>query len=97
MKTKETSIKETLKGIHFALDCCGMTGVGEALLSDICPNKSGLATFTAESCPAALEKFGNSKLHIIGAVGIGIAVIMIFGMIFSMVLCCAIRNNREMV
>ncbi|XP_072256428.1 CD9 antigen [Pyxicephalus adspersus] len=94
---KESSLKETLKTIHFAFDCCGKTGIIEALFTDICPGKSGLNTFTSQSCPKAIETVFNTKFHIIGAVGIGIAAIMIFGMIFSMVLCCAIRNNREMV
>uniref|UniRef100_A0A3B4VHJ3 Tetraspanin 2a n=1 Tax=Seriola dumerili TaxID=41447 RepID=A0A3B4VHJ3_SERDU len=41
--------------------------------------------------------FLNEKLHIIGYIGIGIAGVMIIGMIFSMVLCCAIRNSREVI
>uniref|UniRef100_A0A8C2HJ18 Tetraspanin 2a n=1 Tax=Cyprinus carpio TaxID=7962 RepID=A0A8C2HJ18_CYPCA len=54
---------------------------------------SGLCT----DCNEAIEKFFNEKLFIIGYVGIGIAGIMIIGMIFSMVLCCAIRNSREVI
>ncbi|XP_063784572.1 CD9 antigen [Pseudophryne corroboree] len=95
--TKEAALKESLKGIHIALDCCGITPIIDASLSDTCPTKDLVGTFTTPTCPAEIEKVFNSKFHIIGAVGIGIAVIMIFGMIFSMVLCCAIRNNREMV
>ncbi|KAM4747583.1 CD9 antigen [Rhinophrynus dorsalis] len=98
LSTKEDSLKKTLTGIHFALDCCGLTGVFEAALTDMCPSKDGvLAIASARSCPSVIDEFFTSKFHIVGAVGIGIAVIMIFGMIFSMVLCCAIRNNREMV
>lgn len=48
-------------------------------------------------CPEAIKEVFQNKFHIIGAVGIGIAVVMIFGMIFSMILCCAIRRSREMV
>uniref|UniRef100_A0A672QK32 Tetraspanin-2-like n=1 Tax=Sinocyclocheilus grahami TaxID=75366 RepID=A0A672QK32_SINGR len=48
-------------------------------------------------CNTAIEDFFNEKLFIIGYVGIGIAGIMIIGMIFSMVLCCAIRNSREVI
>ncbi|XP_075066327.1 CD9 antigen [Mixophyes fleayi] len=97
LQTKEASLKETLKGIHLALDCCGVAGAIDNLLTDTCPPKSLLNTLTTQSCPSAIESVFNTKFHIIGAVGIGIAVVMIFGMIFSMVLCCAIRNNREMV
>ncbi|KAG8579777.1 hypothetical protein GDO81_011050 [Engystomops pustulosus] len=46
LKSPDTTLRDTLKSIHTALDCCGLG---------------------------------------------------IFGMIFSMILCCAIRNNREMV
>ncbi|XP_075712133.1 CD9 antigen [Rhinoderma darwinii] len=93
---KEDSLRETLKSIHFALDCCGEVGSVESFLSDTCP-KTGLDKFTVQGCPNAIAEVFNKKFHIIGAVGIGIAVVMIFGMIFSMILCCAIRNNREMV
>uniref|UniRef100_A0A670XPL0 CD9 molecule n=1 Tax=Pseudonaja textilis TaxID=8673 RepID=A0A670XPL0_PSETE len=48
-------------------------------------------------CPVAIDDFFKNKLNLIAAVGIGVAVVMIFGMIFSMILCCAIRRDREMV
>ncbi|XP_071755056.1 CD9 antigen-like [Centroberyx gerrardi] len=48
-------------------------------------------------CEEGIKEFFNSKLYIIGYVGIGIAGVMIIGMIFSMVLCCAIRNSREVI
>ncbi|CAJ0959102.1 unnamed protein product [Ranitomeya imitator] len=59
--------------------------------------KETLKSIHFAGCPNAIAEIFNKKFHIIGAVGIGIAVVMIFGMIFSMILCCAIRNNREMV
>ncbi|XP_068962178.1 CD9 antigen [Petaurus breviceps papuanus] len=97
MKTKESPYKETLKAIHHALDCCGMTGTLDQLLTDTCPTKDLVSAITTKPCPEAIEEVFNNKFHIIGAVGIGIAVVMIFGMIFSMILCCAIRRNRDMV
>ncbi|XP_018418194.1 PREDICTED: CD9 antigen isoform X1 [Nanorana parkeri] len=95
--TKETSLKETLKTIHLALDCCGIVGGISPLLTDTCPPKDVVDTLSVKNCPKAIETVFSTKFHIIGAVGIGIAAIMIFGMVFSMVLCCSIRNNREMV
>uniref|UniRef100_A0A8C5MD31 CD9 molecule n=1 Tax=Leptobrachium leishanense TaxID=445787 RepID=A0A8C5MD31_9ANUR len=90
--SKDPALKETLKGINTAFECCGTMGVVDVFISkEICPDSS----ITTPSCLTAIEKVFNNKLHIIGAIGIGIAVIMIFGMVFSMVLCCAIRNNRE--
>ncbi|KAM5170672.1 CD9 antigen [Mantella aurantiaca] len=97
LSSREPALKETLKTIHLALNCCGTSGPVDVLLSDTCPSKDLLNTLTMPSCPKVIENVFNTKFHIIGAVGIGIAAIMIFGMIFSMVLCCAIRNNREMV
>ncbi|KTG41939.1 hypothetical protein cypCar_00047029 [Cyprinus carpio] len=49
------------------------------------------------SCPDAIKEIFTSRLHVIGGVGIGIGVVMIFGMIFSMLLCCSIRRTREMI
>ncbi|XP_037370401.1 CD9 antigen [Talpa occidentalis] len=97
LRNKEEAKKETLKAIHYALKCCGVVGGVEQFISDICPEKSVLESFTVKSCPDAIKEVFDNKFHIIGAVGIGIAVVMIFGMIFSMILCCAIRRSREMV
>ncbi|XP_051819443.1 CD9 antigen [Antechinus flavipes] len=98
LKAKDTPpYRDTLKAIHHALNCCGMTGVLDQFITDTCPHPDLATTITIKSCPTAIEEVFNNKFHIIGAVGIGIAVVMIFGMIFSMILCCAIRRNREMV
>ncbi|KAK2501708.1 hypothetical protein MC885_004225, partial [Smutsia gigantea] len=94
---KDELQRETLKAIHTALDCCGLAGGVEQFISDICPKKDVFSTITLKSCPEAIRDVFENKFHIIGAVGIGIAVVMVFGMIFSMILCCAIRRNREMV
>ncbi|XP_060759139.1 CD9 molecule b [Neoarius graeffei] len=95
--TKQPALKETLTAIQHSLQCCGLTGTPLDGLSDTCPKKTGLDVLITTSCPAAIDDLFNSKMHIIGGVGIGIGVIMIFGMIFSMVLCCAIRRTRDVV
>ncbi|KAM4840283.1 CD9 antigen [Urocitellus parryii] len=97
LKTKDEPQRETLKAIHYALNCCGVVGGVEQFIMDICPQKDIIETIQIKSCPEAIKEVFDSKFHIIGAVGIGIAVVMIFGMIFSMILCCAIRRSREMV
>ncbi|XP_019329992.1 PREDICTED: CD9 antigen [Aptenodytes forsteri] len=96
-KRSQPAARETLKAFQLALDCCGLTGVLEQQFMDTCPKKTMLESLSAVSCPDAIDDVFKSKLNVIGAVGLGIAVIMVFGMIFSMVLCCAIRKNREMV
>ncbi|KAL7976322.1 hypothetical protein Chor_002541 [Crotalus horridus] len=72
------------------LNCCGPVGVPEPDYQDTCPENP-------MPCPKAIEDFFKNKLNVIAAVGIAVAVVMIFGMIFSMILCCAIRRDREMV
>uniref|UniRef100_A0A3B1K3E1 Tetraspanin n=1 Tax=Astyanax mexicanus TaxID=7994 RepID=A0A3B1K3E1_ASTMX len=95
--TKQDALKETLRAIQFSLQCCGITGTVFNAAQDTCPKKEGLQVLITTSCPAAIDDLFNSKLHIIGGVGIGIGVIMIFGMIFSMLLCCAIKRTRDIV
>ncbi|TVK90482.1 CD81 antigen [Bagarius yarrelli] len=70
---------------HQILECCGGSDVS------LCPENY------TKDCIQAIDNFFNEKLFIIGYVGIGIAVIMIIGMILSMVLCCGIRSNREVI
>ncbi|XP_023143158.1 tetraspanin-2a [Amphiprion ocellaris] len=76
---------------HKTLNCCGSSTpeVTNMLCVDV-PEDT-------QDCLTAITDFVNEKLHIIGYVGIGIAGVMILGMIFSMVLCCAIRNSREVI
>uniref|UniRef100_A0A3P9NGU8 Tetraspanin n=1 Tax=Poecilia reticulata TaxID=8081 RepID=A0A3P9NGU8_POERE len=53
--------------------------------------------YLLQSCPDVIDEVFNSKLHIVGGIGITIGVIMVFGLIFTMLLCCAIRKSREVV
>ncbi|XP_077582256.1 tetraspanin-2a [Stigmatopora nigra] len=76
---------------HRTLDCCG--GSTSAATSDLCED----APEGTKDCLSAITDFFNERLHIIGYIGIGIGGVMILGMIFSMVLCCAIRNSREVI
>ncbi|XP_059421287.1 CD9 antigen-like isoform X2 [Carassius carassius] len=96
-QTNQEALKETISLIHHGLDCCGPSGNQPNAPDETCPKKEKLEVFITKSCPDAIDEFLNSKLHIIGSIGIGIGVIMIFGMIFSMMLCCAIRKTREIV
>ncbi|NXU11787.1 CD9 protein, partial [Pardalotus punctatus] len=96
-KRGQSGPKETLTAFQLALDCCGLTGTLEQQFMDTCPAKTLSESFSVKPCPAAIDEVFKSKFNVIGAVGLGIAVMMIVGMIFSMVLCCAIRREREMV
>ncbi|XP_077090956.1 CD9 molecule b isoform X2 [Siphateles boraxobius] len=95
--TKQEALRETLRVTHYGLNCCGPTGLPTDGVSDICPKKEGLEILVTTSCPSVIEEIFTSRLQVIGGVGIGIGVITIFGMIFSMLLCCAIRRTRDIV
>uniref|UniRef100_A0A480VD55 CD9 antigen n=1 Tax=Sus scrofa TaxID=9823 RepID=A0A480VD55_PIG len=77
LKGKDDPQRETLKAIHYALDCCGLMGGVEQLLADICPQKDVLSSLPMKPCPEAIKEVFQNKFHIIGAVGIGIAVVMV--------------------
>ncbi|XP_059843557.1 CD9 molecule a [Hypanus sabinus] len=94
---KDKSKEAALIAIQKGLDCCGIGGTLEPLIRSTCPSKTLLEEFQRRSCLQVIDEIFNGKLYIIGAVGIGIGIVMIFGMIFSMVLCCAIRNSRELI
>ncbi|XP_004068842.1 tetraspanin-2 [Oryzias latipes] len=76
---------------HTALNCCGTSK--EDMSSNLCENVPP----DTQDCYKAISDFFNEKLFILGYIGIGIAGVMVIGMIFSMVLCCAIRNSREVI
>ncbi|XP_030585337.1 tetraspanin-2-like [Archocentrus centrarchus] len=76
---------------HKALNCCGAPTLDPK--SELCVDLPD----DTQDCLTAITDFFDEKLYIIGYIGIGIAGVMIIGMIFSMVLCCAIRNSREVI
>lgn len=82
----ENSNSTSIVSYQNVLNCCGTR-------ASPCPNNKS----DIKDCETGIQDFFNSKLFIIGYVGIGIAGVMIIGMIFSMVLCCAIRNSREVI
>lgn len=66
-----------------------MTGLVEPYFLGTCLTKPLLESFTVMLCP---KDVFNLKFSVIGAVGL-VAVIMIFGRILSLFLCCAIHQN----
>ncbi|XP_034032463.1 CD9 molecule a isoform X1 [Thalassophryne amazonica] len=94
---RDERLRETLRVIQTGLNCCGPTSTSSDTARDTCPPRDLLEDLIIKSCPDVIEEVFYSKLHVIGGVGITIGIIMIFGMIFSMLLCCAIRKSREVV
>lgn len=82
---------KTLIQFHDALQCCGKES--DVQVRATCPKDLE----QPKNCLDEIQNIVDTKLHLLGIVGIGIAGITIFGMVFSMVLCCAIRNTRDML
>lgn len=97
LTSKDPSKKAALQAMQEGLNCCGLGGTVEIFIRETCPKTDITGEFSRKSCITAINEIFNEKLYIIGAIGIGIGIVMIFGMIFSMVLCCAIRNSKEMI
>ncbi|XP_059942682.1 tetraspanin-2 [Eschrichtius robustus] len=81
----------TLITFHSTFQCCGKESSEQ--VQPTCPKE----LLGHKNCIDEIESIISVKLQLIGIVGIGIAGLTIFGMIFSMVLCCAIRNSRDVI
>ncbi|XP_054836940.1 tetraspanin-2 [Eublepharis macularius] len=90
---RDAEKNKTLIHFHDALQCCGKESDVPVQVKATCPKD----VQEQKNCLEEIQTLIDSKLHLVGIVGIGIAGITIFGMIFSMVLCCAIRNTRDML
>ncbi|KAJ7408656.1 Tetraspanin-2 [Willisornis vidua] len=86
---KDKAVQEAQKIYEDAYDDYMKNPVGKV--------NSTIYRYHVANCLVEIQNVINSKLHLVGIVGIAIAGVTIFGMIFSMVLCCAIRNTRDMI
>ncbi|XP_013981534.1 CD81 antigen [Salmo salar] len=94
--SSKTAAIKVLEVFHETLDCCGK-GDDSPLFKQVavalCPKKTqDDALLKPQSCHLKLKDLFSEKLCLIGLAALAVAVIMIFEMIFTMVLCCAIRN-----
>ncbi|XP_059367215.1 CD81 antigen-like [Carassius carassius] len=81
-----------LKVFHETLHCCGKGSISSAAdmwFTDSCPKDLTIP----QGCHSKIRELFSEKLYLIGIAALVVAVIMIFEMIFSMVLCCGIRNS----
>ncbi|OBS70315.1 hypothetical protein A6R68_01143 [Neotoma lepida] len=90
--------KAVVKTFHETLNCCGsnqFTALTTSMLKNsLCPSGTNIFnSFMKEDCHQKIDELFSGKLYLIGIAAIVVAVIMIFEMILSMVLCCGIRNS----
>ncbi|KAJ3596912.1 hypothetical protein NHX12_003312, partial [Muraenolepis orangiensis] len=93
--SKEAAIK-VLDVFHTTLDCCGKGDDGplfKQITGTLCPKLTPEDFLVSQSCHVKLIDLFSEKLYLIGLAALAVAVIMIFEMIFTMVLCCGIRNS----
>ncbi|XP_032895016.1 CD81 antigen [Amblyraja radiata] len=90
---RKDQAKTVLVALHNALDCCGADFANKLLSADLCPKQKGIGVIAKADCGTQIKELFTEKLYIIGIAAVIVAVIMILEMIFSMVLCCGIRNN----
>uniref|UniRef100_A0A674GYL1 CD81 molecule n=1 Tax=Taeniopygia guttata TaxID=59729 RepID=A0A674GYL1_TAEGU len=92
-----SNAKAVVKTFHETLDCCGsdiMTSTFTPLWrDDLCRKDSVKSFFENTNCHKKIDELFSGKLYLIGIAAVVVAVIMIFEMILSMVLCCGIRNS----
>ncbi|XP_061669714.1 CD81 antigen-like [Syngnathoides biaculeatus] len=93
---KKKAAASVLKVFHETLSCCGkgqgtsiLTQITDAVgITELCPSSG-----TSYNCHTRISELFSDKIYLIGIIALAVAVIMIFEMIFSMVLCCGIRNS----
>ncbi|XP_037373280.1 CD81 antigen [Talpa occidentalis] len=91
--------KAVVKTFHQTLNCCGSSTFSAAINNmvrpSLCPEGMNMGSYNLfkEECHPRIDELFSRKLYLIGIAAIVVAVIMIFEMILSMVLCCGIRNS----
>ncbi|XP_012674885.1 CD81 molecule a [Clupea harengus] len=93
---KKRAATGVLRMIHETLDCCGkdntIVNLFTHLGNDLCPGGSSVFN-PSKNCHERIRSLFTDKVYLIGFAALAVAIIMIFEMIFSMVLCCGIRNS----
>ncbi|XP_039206659.1 CD81 antigen isoform X2 [Crotalus tigris] len=89
-ENKAKKANAVVKTFQETLNCCGRDSLALSWVTSECT----LGEVTKVStCHAKIDELFSGKLYLIGIAAIVVAVIMIFEMILSMVLCCGIRNS----
>ncbi|XP_032077870.1 CD81 antigen [Thamnophis elegans] len=88
-ENKAKKAHAVVKTFQETLNCCGRDSITAVFNSD-CTIEEALRT---GSCHSKIDELFSGKLYLIGIAAIVVAIIMIFEMILSMVLCCGIRNS----
>jgi len=91
-KGGDKEMMTNMKALQKRYECCGANSILDWGIGFADSGCNPLQTTTG--CVPKIQSMLEGNLLIITGVGIGIAVVMLFGMIFSMMLCCAIRDTK---
>lgn len=87
--------KETWNSIQNSAECCGVISSADWVTKGIpIPGSCGTDALLREGCKQVIWDFLKDNAAVVGGVAIGVACIMLLGMIFSCCLCCAIRKGE---
>jgi CD9 antigen len=95
----DTNCKETLDGLHKDFSCCGsetddfLKTHGPIRTAEVCGATFALQKGCVDKHVDLVEKKLKDYLVVFVAIAFGVATIMLLGMIFAMLLCCAIRET----
>lgn len=91
---KDDSAKAFMDDVQTNFHCCGAHGGAKDYKNNPVPDTCAYATHK-NPCDKVLFESFSEKLVIVAGVAIGIGVVMVFGMIFSLYLCCAISRSKR--
>lgn len=89
----DESATNLMKMIQEKFHCCGADGITDYNpLTCTHPKVCEPTIDVVKGCTDAFTEWIQSKLVLVAGVLFGIALILIIGMLFSMILCCALRD-----
>ncbi|KAH8289700.1 hypothetical protein KR054_009570 [Drosophila jambulina] len=69
-------------------------GSGDGLLRADCGRSENPSLWWDKGCAHSLQSWFTGQLNVVGAVGLGIAFVQLFGLITSMLLFCTVKHKR---
>lgn len=87
--------REEVNSVHKQFNCCGHTlGTGDFTMTDLPEGCASVASaLSLKKCPQAITEAVQRGAVVVAAVALGVGIVLLIGMIFSMMLCCAIRDT----
>lgn len=69
-------------------------GSGDGVMRMDCGRSENPSLWWDKGCAHSLQNWFNGQLNVVGAIGLGIAFVQLFGLITSMLLFCTVKHKR---